>query len=304
MPKSAIPALIDRRPMYLAPDETVTQSSVGAGWSEEVAVEGWSLPAMAWPEHTIARSRLVVHVGSRPVTAAWTEDGRMRQTVLLPGAIQIVPQGAVTRANWSTVLEVVALEFSSSLLGRLLEGHGAAPSEALILRRNVCDPAAYHLSQRVVRELAVPTEPLYGESLCLALAIHLLERYGRSAARAFRVKGRLSSGQSDRVLEYIRANLDGPLSVAALAGVVGLSDAHFARAFRATFREPPHRLVLRWRIERARRLVAVHGLTPAEAATSCGFCDQAHLTHAMRRHFGTTPGRLAAAPRDHAPSRR
>ena len=82
--------------------------------------------------------------------------------------------------------------------------------------------------------------------------------------------------------------------MAALAAEAGLSDAHFARAFRTTFGEPPHRLVLRWRLERAERLIARAGLAPAEAALAAGFHDQSHLTNTMRRHLGTTPGARAA----------
>lgn len=90
----------------------------------------------------------------------------------------------------------------------------------------------------------------------------------------------------------MHANLDKRLSIAALAREAGLSDAHFARAFRATFNEAPHRVILRWRLERAARLVTKRGCSLAEAATAAGFCDQAHFTNAMRRHFGESPGTL------------
>jgi AraC family transcriptional regulator len=90
----------------------------------------------------------------------------------------------------------------------------------------------------------------------------------------------------------MQENLDGRLSVSALAHLAGLSEAHFARAFRATFNEPPHRLVLRWRMERAARLIRLEGLSLAEAAAASGFCDQSHFTNAVRRHYGKSPGSL------------
>jgi excisionase family DNA binding protein len=90
----------------------------------------------------------------------------------------------------------------------------------------------------------------------------------------------------------MHANLDARLSVSALAKVAGLSDAHFARAFRATSGEPPHKLVLRWRLERAAKLVAGKGVSLAEAAVAVGFCDQAHFTNATRRQFGAPPASL------------
>lgn len=49
-------------------------------------------------------------------------------------------------------------------------------------------------------------------------------------------------------------------------------------------------------IRRARRAVALlrAGRTPADAAHDAGFCDQAHLTRALRRFVGQTPGQVAA----------
>jgi AraC-like DNA-binding protein len=66
-------------------------------------------------------------------------------------------------------------------------------------------------------------------------------------------KGRLSSIQAKHVLEYMHVNLDGHLSISELARESGLSDDSSAKAFRATFNEPPHRLILRFRLERAAR---------------------------------------------------
>jgi AraC family transcriptional regulator len=178
------------------------------------------------------------------------------------------------------------------LMVRLLHGLAAAPSEQIIWHRNVRAPTASDLTCRVVRELANPTEPVYGEMLCLAMTVHLLRQYRCTGLDALRFKARLSAVQTCLVLDYMHANLGGRLTVSVLAHEVGLSEAYFARAFHATFKKPPHRLVLRWRLERAARLVAKTGYSLAEAAMAAGFCDQAHLTNAMRRHFGKTPGNL------------
>jgi AraC family transcriptional regulator len=114
----------------------------------------------------------------------------------------------------------------------------------------------------------------------------------RGTASSPSSKGRLPSIQARHVLDYVHANLDGRLSVSARANEAGLSDAYFARAFRAIFNEPPHRLILRWRLERATRLVRTQGVSLADAAIAAGFCDQAHFTNSMRRHFGMTPRSL------------
>jgi AraC-like DNA-binding protein len=313
VPKTAAAALLCRVPVYCVPDSAAVTaersafyndlhralsartgySSREVGWSEDIVVERWSLPAMEWPDHTMSRHRIGVTVTSGPVACSWVEGcGRRRNGVYGPGSINIMPQGLTTRATWTEQTELTTFELSSALVERLLEGYAPAPSEQLIERRCVHDAFAHDIALRVATELAMPTERLYGEMLCLALAAHALGQYGRRKAPARRLKGRLSPASGRRVLEYIRANMDGCLSISALARESGLSDAHFARAFRATFREPPHRLVLRWRLERAARLITKTGLSLAEAAVAAGFCDQAHLTNAMRQHFGRTPRAL------------
>lgn len=272
--------------------DQVGRSSVAAGWSQDLVVESWSLPPTEYFNHTAARHRLVVCLGSRPVFVRWNDDGCAGEAMISPGASHLMPQGMTSVTHWHEPLQIASFELSSAVIERLLDGRVPAPAEQLTGFRNATDPIAYDLTRRVVTELMQPTESLYGEMLCLAMAVHLLRRYGRKAVRAAKGNGRLSAIQARRVLDYMHANLDNRLSVRAIASVVGMSEAYFARAFRATFKESPHRVVLRWRLERAARLLAKTRCSLAEAATAAGFCDQAHLTNAMRRHFGKTPGAL------------
>lgn len=273
--------------------DQVGHSSVAGGWLEDVVVERWSLPPTEGFKATMARHRLSVLIGASPVFGAWNDDGgHTGEGPMAPGGTHLLPQGLTCQTRWSQTLDIASFEFSSSLIERLLDGRAPSPSEQFIPYRNVPDPVAYDLTRGILAELAAPTERVYGEMLCVALAVHLLLRSGRTGVDAARFKGRLSSAQARRVLDYIHANLDGHLSVSGLARQVGLSDAYFARAFRSTFNEPPHRLILRWRLERAVRLVSIQGFGLADAAIAVGFCDQAHFTNSMRRYFGVTPRRL------------
>jgi AraC family transcriptional regulator len=268
-------------------------SSRAAGWSHEITVERWALPAMKWPEHTMPRHRVGVVLTPSARRCAWTDGGgRWHSGTYAASFINVMPQGLTTQAEWTEQTELMTFELSSNLMERLLEGCGPAPSEQLIERRCIRDEVVYGIALRVAEELAAPTEPLYGETLGLSLAVHMLAQYGRVGTPAPHFRPRLSPVQARRVIECMRANLNGRLSVSELARQAGLSDAHFARAFRATFAQPPHRLVVLWRLQRAVRLVSKEGISLAEAAVAAGFCDQAHLTRAMRRHFGLTPRSL------------
>jgi len=288
MPASSILYRVNRRAIPLIPAACVLHSSVATGWSGEVIVERISSRPREWPEHTILGHRLLVNVGA-PTLRACHEGGKMREMIFAPGATDVLPHGTMNRARWGRC-DVALIAVAPNLLARLLDGCAPLPSEMLRPCRNALDHILLDLVHRILAELTTPTEQLYGEMLGRTLALRLLQGYGRARIKPMASKVRLSTAQARRVLEYMHGNLENRISVADLAAEAGISEAHFARAFGATFGEPPHRLILRWRLDRAQRLITKERLRPSEAAIAAGFCDQAHLTNAARRHFGTTPG--------------
>ncbi len=91
---------------------------------------------------------------------------------------------------------------------------------------------------------------------------------------------------------YIQQHLAAPLTVAELAQVACVSTGHFHQIFRqATGRTPAH-YVLQARLERARELILHTRLGLGCIAEQVGFSSQSALTHAFRRHWGSTPGLL------------
>ncbi len=92
------------------------------------------------------------------------------------------------------------------------------------------------------------------------------------------------------VLDYLHAHLDQRLTLDDLAAVAGLSPFHFLRSFRACHGATPQQMLMALRLDRAKRLLA-RGEPPAQVAAAVGLSDQAHLTRAFARRYGTTPGR-------------
>ena len=131
------------------------------------------------------------------------------------------------------------------------------------------------------------------EAVTAALGYLLVRHAGIEQPRPLRVRGGLSAAAKRRVLEMIDAALDARLTIAALAREVGLSPAHFARAFKESLGRAPHQYLLARRLERARRLLETTGTSLSDIAQRTGFADQAHFTRLFRRAFGTTPGAIA-----------
>jgi AraC-like DNA-binding protein len=74
-----------------------------------------------------------------------------------------------------------------------------------------------------------------------------------------------------------------------LSKIAGLSRYHLLRSFRSRFGLPPHAYQMQLRVLHAKEFLFA-GMAAKDAAQEAGFCDQAHLTHALRRSTGVTPG--------------
>jgi len=127
-----------------------------------------------------------------------------------------------------------------------------------------------------------------------ALISTLVSRFTNREPKATRAEGGLAPVVRRRLEEFVDVNLDQPLSIDDLAREAGLSSFHFARAFKRSTGEGPHRFVTRKRIERAREML-ISGLSPVQTALACGFSGQSHFTQRFREFTGVTPGAFARA---------
>jgi AraC-like DNA-binding protein len=96
-----------------------------------------------------------------------------------------------------------------------------------------------------------------------------------------------------RVRDKIDADPSARLTLAGLAGEVGLSRFQLLRGFARDLSLTPHAYILQRRIALARRLIRA-GRAPAEAAVAAGFYDQSHLNRCFTLQFGVTPSRYAS----------
>jgi AraC family transcriptional regulator len=131
---------------------------------------------------------------------------------------------------------------------------------------------------------------LYLEALGVVLA-HELVRVdtARHSAEA-PINGGLAAWQRRKAVAYIEEHLADPISLAALARLVGLSACYFCRAFRQSFGVPPQRYQLKRRIECAKALLAKHAASVTDVSLAVGYNDTSSFCTAFRRATGVTPG--------------
>jgi AraC family transcriptional regulator len=129
----------------------------------------------------------------------------------------------------------------------------------------------------------------YAEALSVVLIAELARLHRGDLGFEQRSRGGLATWQRRAIEEQIEINLSEPLSLVALAASVRLSPRHFARAFKQSFGQPPHRYHLARRVERAKELLGRGYLSVTEIAVSLGFSDTSAFSTTFRRFSGETP---------------
>ena len=91
------------------------------------------------------------------------------------------------------------------------------------------------------------------------------------------------------VISYVRQNLDGDLSLDALARVGCFSKFHFHRVFKSITDETVNDMVVRMRLERAANLLrTVPRLSITAAAFEAGLTSVSVFSRAFKKHFGVS----------------
>jgi len=239
---------------------------------------------------------LSLNLDTKPLELEVQESHGFKQFTVPPESLWISPSAMPITLRLNSTLRYLRVALDPLHLARLV-----APSldtvEPMRLRRTyaVQSPQIRHLMLTLRDE----ADSRNAGGLALVEAVtaglgHLLLRHaGVEQPRPLRARGGLAAAAKRRVLEMIDAALDTRLTIEMLAREVGLSPAHFARAFRESLGRAPHQYLLARRLARARRLLETTGVSLSDIAQRTGFADQAHLTRLFKRAFGTTPGALA-----------
>jgi AraC family transcriptional regulator len=162
---------------------------------------------------------------------------------------------------------------------------------ALEPRIDFQSPALWASVQKLQHEMSEPgmCGALYAETIGRILAVELLRsQHGQAISVAPR-SGGLTPRQLRIVTSWMIDYLAEPVSLVALASLVGLTPWHFCRAFRQSTGCPPHRWLAEHRIARARQLLANPALTVTDVAFAVGFAGSSQFSRAFRRAMGVSP---------------
>ena len=273
-----------------APDGTVLLASARHGW-RGILAELHRIPPMEMDDHRLIGHRLVVATGRHATPFGWKEGGRVREAPFKPGDFSLQTHGDSNAPRWQMPFEFMSFSLDPGFVAEVA-GERLPPNRIEFQSRRIqADPVVTQFSKAFHTELAQgnSNSRIYAEAMAVGFTLHLLAWHGVHRPRSLAPRGKLSSFQVRRVVDYVQTHLGQPFGLLEMASQANLSTFHFARLFRTTLGMPPHHFVLRLRVERAKTLLATARLDLAQVALDTGFSDQAHLTHTFRRFVGVTP---------------
>ncbi len=221
--------------------------------------------------------------GGLPFRVSFCSD-REQERIHPQGGVMVLPAGSDMRLAGVNHTNDLVIEVSPSVLDSL----AGAPVDVQLQDYTPVPGAAAIAAQAVGCVMDGVPNRLLLEGLALAICGQVLEVCAPKVLKESAPRDSTDQ-RIRRVREFIEDNLGEDLSVAALADVACLSVHHFARAFRGSFGETPHRFVQRRRIARATAMLSRTSAPIAAIALDCGFANQSHFTTAFKSVTGATP---------------
>ena len=293
---SPVETLADTHGLVTRAGTRIWASSERLGWRSVFASVQHEAPFEAYCR-SVADDLIVMHL-SGPVRVARALDGRRESCLVAPGGAFIMPGDTEFSLRLEAPLDTVHFYLHRAIVDEIAqEFAGTTRGVTIIPRLGEVDPLLEQIAIALREQLREPSETsaLYVDHLARTAAARLLKGHSTAALKPAPPGDRGLRARLRRAIDYIEANLQNDVTLAELAAVAALSPVYFARQFKLAVGLAPHQYLLKARVSRAKRLLALCELPIAAVALDCGFCHQEHLTRVFRRHCGVTPGAYRAS---------
>ncbi|MEX3014006.1 helix-turn-helix transcriptional regulator [Gymnodinialimonas hymeniacidonis] len=253
-----------------------------------------SMPTEAFAEHHV-----LLNLKDEPHRVQNTRDGELRDFTFSKHDIIVTTAGMRSGWRWFAQSDVIVVtldparvqRFAETELGLLLDSR-QFKDLPLFSDADLC---AAGVMLRDALEADDMTSAVMFEALSRVFLVKLLQRYGKRRPEQVALSARFTSAHYNRVLAFIRANLDQTITLDELASEAGMSPSHFSRLFKETVGTPPMQYVMAYRIEQSLEMMTEQGRALGDIALACGFADQAHFSRSFKQLMGTTPRQYRAS---------
>jgi AraC family transcriptional regulator len=239
---------------------------------------------------------LIAIPGERAVAevAYQTAEGGLQRQTLSERQVCIIPSGQPHQLIWQHSAELTMILLAPDFLKRMAHESGMKGIE-LAPQYAAFDPVIWHLGRALRGELRRDgrLDSAYLTSVATILSRHLLSTYATAVRIPFE-NGGLPRFKLKRAIEYVHENMVDDISFRDVAAHLRMSAYHFARMFKQSTGESPHRYIVRCRIERAKALLSEARLPISDVAFEVGYKSQSHFTTCFGRLTGVTPAAFRA----------
>jgi AraC family transcriptional regulator len=266
-------------------------SSQFMGWTGFFAAyfsyaQAHEVPEACTPQHVLA----IADIDSSIVTESRL-NGQFQRSYVASGTSLLTPANTRYWANWESGGNFLLLSLEPDFVAQLAHEAIYPDRVELLPLFSLTDPLIQQLGWSLKSELnsGNPFGRLYGDSLGVALAAHLLRNYSVHQLQFANYSQGLNHDRLHRVIDYIHTYLEQHLSLSEIAQVAGLSQYYFSQLFKQATGITVHQYVTQQRIERAKQLLKHRHLSLSDIAVRCGFADQSHFTKVFRKVVGIPP---------------
>ncbi len=259
-----------------------------AEWSS-LRLEQVSTPAGELVEYRPTSDVVSVATGATRTIDFTGPDAPLQRFEVTPGQVHIFPANVPVGIRLFGPAESLVVTLSQGLLCQGRHNRTDLPVElrsVFGLQDALIEQLVYALREAAQSDRG---DGQYIRTLSAALAAHLARKYARDTGHRSTHPRHVVSPSLLSVQDYIEQHLDGRLTLPELAAVARLSVFAFVRSFKTATGVPPHRYILRKRVERAKVLLGDAALSIADVALRCGFGDQSAFTTTFRRLTRQTP---------------
>ena len=148
---------------------------------------------------------------------------------------------------------------------------------------------------RMAVERSLP-EPALAAETCAAALLDAVSQGSEPPTRLFR-QHQLAwyAERIDVARKSLEQRYEDDHSLNSLARSIGMSSFHFARVFAELAGAPPHRYLLRVRLNQAATRL-LDGTSVTETCFQSGFSNLSHFVRTFQRHFGVSPAQFRHSP--------
>lgn len=279
-----------KRTRFDPPTVTLRDGGVWPG----IRLEQWEGESSELPESVLLQHGLSITLDARTLSEIRWSGHQPAKGSLLPSQLTLYPAGIPYRVNSRGYWRGLILGIDPSFVQATKSTVRSRPMEILPIF-GASDDFLFHAISALAGEVReeYPNGPLYGQTIAVAIAAHLIRRYSKEKIEEQKIPDR----RLQKIREFILDQLHVNISLDDMATYASMDVYAFARWFKASFGIPPHQYVMNARIQRAKDLLAGGSASIVEIALQCGFYSQSHFATAFRRTVGVPPTAYRRAAR-------